>query len=116
MGVEVLMTILENFRNTLAILNLGLFLGLVYTKKKGFSRRREIATVEISLRGVQREIDGLDLEISYLTNPERLRSICADLDGPPKHIVGRDEIRVLDELIPFYRMQQEKTASSFGLE
>jgi hypothetical protein len=75
--------------------------------------KQDILRTETALENLRREVEGLDLEISYLTNPERLKSIYVNIGSPDKHLMGKDEIKALDELIPFYHFQYEKTASSF---
>lgn len=107
--------ILENFKNTLVIVNLCLLLTLILVKRRGFLMQRDVVEIETTTERLRRDMEELDIELSYLRSPERLRAMCLDMDSPRGHIMSRNEIRILDELIPFYNLQYEKTAGLFIL-
>ncbi|MDR1425918.1 MAG: hypothetical protein LBI70_02915 [Rickettsiales bacterium] len=99
---------MNNFKNTAILVNVFFFIALILVKIRVSSVGKDIAKMEIAIEKLGREIEGLNLEISYLTNPERLGLMYRSMGGTSWRIVDKNDIKVLEELMPFYHLQQRK--------
>jgi cell division protein FtsL len=113
MGYKMLENVLSNFKNTMTIINICFFLIFIFVKQRVFQAKKAVFAIESRAIELQKESEMLEVELSYLTNPDRLKAIYYSLakDRDSEHIANIDEISTVNNFLNFYLGQHKKNTS-----
>lgn len=101
--------VLNTFKNFLLITCVFLFYVMVFVKNKTFKIKKNIRDIETKIVMLDKEIEVIDLELTYLSNPNRLKNIYSkvkQIDIPTniddKTLIAKEQIKDIKTLIPYY--------------
>ncbi|MDR1499224.1 MAG: hypothetical protein LBS34_02970 [Rickettsiales bacterium] len=83
-------------------------------KYRIFQLKANIRAIENDIRALERQKEVLNIELTYLTNPERLRKLYVEVKKldvrtfEGKELVSIDQIKNIKTLIPYYYSKLEK--------
>lgn len=113
-----LFTTIKNF---LFILTLFLFCVLIFVKNKVYKIKSDIRDVNNKIVLLDKESEVVELELTYLSRPERLKNIYTkikqidipmNLDGDI--LITRKQIKDIRGLIPYYYTKIENNKNSIA--
>lgn len=113
---------LNFIKNFLLISSVFLFCILIFTKYKIFQLKKNIRNIESDIILLEKEKEILNLEIVYLTNPERLKKIYSKIKKMNiktfnnKELISVNQIKDIKNLIPYYYTKLEKYNNSMALK
>lgn len=101
---------LKTIKKFLSIFCIFLFFILIFTKNKIYKIKSDIRDVDDKIIRVEKEKEIINLELAYLSNPNRLKKIYAkiqnmnisNIDTNNNVILVKKQIKNMRELIPYY--------------
>lgn len=108
--------LLNTIKNFLFILVLFLILIMFVIKVRVYKIKKNIRDIESKILALDREMEVLNLEFTYLTRPERLKqiySVMQDIDNDvgKKQILKAEQIKDIKLLIPYYYVKTNNNES-----
>ena len=87
---------------------------MLIIKAKVYKIRKDIRDIENKILALDREMEVLNLEITYLTRPDRLKDIyftIKNINNDNKNIVSTNQIKDIKVLIPYYYVKNNNKNS-----
>ena len=112
---------LNTLKNFLFILSLCLFCLLIIVKNNIYKIKNNIRHIEHKIVMLDKEKEVIDLELTYLTSPSRLKNIYKKIKD--EHLTAsvnnniltvKEQVRNIRELIPYYYTKVENSKNSIA--
>lgn len=111
--------VLSNIKNFLFVVCVFLFCVLISVKNKVYKIKSNIREIDNKIVVLNKEAEVVNLELTYLTTPERLKNIYANIkennisiDFDDSVLVAKTQIKDIMELIPYYYAKIENNENS----
>ena len=113
--------VLNTLKNFLFILSLCLFCVLIIVKNNIYKIKNNIRNIEHKIVMLDKEKEVIDLELTYLTSPNRLKNIYNKIKeehlttGVNNNILTvKGQLKNIRELIPYYYTKVENSKNSIA--
>lgn len=117
MWYKMLRNTLIYFKNFLALVSICLFSALFIVKWKIYNIKKNIIIIDCEITKVQEEIKIMETELSYLTNPKRLKQIYYKINkcNDCASILSINQIKSITDILPFYYAKYSENSKSVAL-